>query len=78
MTPIVNGLEQEYEGQTAFVRLNVIEPDALALQAGYGQRGHPSFVVLDAEGQATASFIGPQPVEKLREAIDQSLRGSPE
>jgi thioredoxin-like negative regulator of GroEL len=78
MTPIVDGLEAEFEGRVAVVRLDAADPEVVAVQAGYGQRGHPSFVVLDADGQIVASFIGTSPAETLREALNQALSVSSE
>jgi hypothetical protein len=69
MRPIVDGLEAEFAGQLEVVRLDAADPAILDIQAGYGQRGHPSFVVLDARGQVVFSAVGPQPPETLREAL---------
>jgi thioredoxin-like negative regulator of GroEL len=38
----------------------------------------PSFVVLDADGQIVASFIGTLPAETLREALNRALSVSSE
>ncbi len=69
MTPIVNGLEAEFANRVAVVRLNAADPRVVAQQAAYGVRGHPSFVVLDDQGQPQRRFLGPQPVETLRAAM---------
>lgn len=69
MEPIVDRLEAEFGAEFSVYRLNASEPDVLALQESYGQRGHPTFVVLDETGAVTAQFIGQQPIEALREAL---------
>lgn len=69
MMPIVDGLQVEFEGQLYVVQLNAAEPANAALQAQYGLRGHPTFAILDAEGNVSQTFIGPQPVEILRAAM---------
>jgi thioredoxin-like negative regulator of GroEL len=70
MKPIVDGLSTEFEGRAAVVQLNAAVPANEALQARYNVRGHPSFVVLDADGQAVQRFFGPQTEELLRQALE--------
>ncbi|MCB8984679.1 MAG: hypothetical protein H6659_12695 [Ardenticatenaceae bacterium] len=62
-------LEAEFGPGWSIYRLNASEPDVLTLQESYGQRGHPTFVVLDETGAVTAQFIGQQPIEVLRAAL---------
>ena len=69
MTPIVNGLADEFEGQVAVHQLNAAEPANIQLQSEYGLRGHPSFVVLDADGRSVQTFLGPQSEEALRQTM---------
>lgn len=69
MTPIVDGLTEEFEGRVAVERLDASVPENVQLQAEYGVRGHPSFVVLSGEGRPVQTFLGPQPEETLREAM---------
>jgi thioredoxin-like negative regulator of GroEL len=69
MTPIVNGLAQEFDDQITVHQLNASDPANLQLQSEYGLRGHPSFVVLDSDGRAAQTFLGPQSEEILRQAI---------
>ena len=70
MTPIVNGLESDFAGQVAVVRLNVSDPGVEALQREYGGRGHPFFAVVDKDGQLVDVYFGPQPAEVLGAAMD--------
>jgi len=69
MTPIVDGLESEFAGQAGVLQLNANEVENGNLQQQYGLRGHPTFVVLDADKLPVETFIGPQTEEALREAI---------
>jgi hypothetical protein len=69
MAPIVNGLAEEFAGDVDVQRLNAAEGITNRLQAEYGVRGHPSFVVLDGEGAVTQRFFGPQEEATLREAM---------
>lgn len=73
MTPIVNGLEAEFAGKVAVIRLNAADPRVVAQQAAYNVRGHPSFVLLDAQAQPQHRFLGPQAIETLRAAMSTAL-----
>jgi thioredoxin-like negative regulator of GroEL len=77
MTPIVNGLEDEFGGEITVVRLNATDSESAALQSQYGLRGHPSFLVLNASGDVVERFFGPQNEEALRAAIELALESSP-
>jgi thioredoxin-like negative regulator of GroEL len=68
MKPIVDGLEAEFAGQVAVIRLNAGVTAERELAAGYGLRSHPSFAVVDAAGEVQ-HFIGPQPAGTLRAAM---------
>ncbi len=69
MTPIVNGLEEEFASQVEVVRLNAAEVENEELMQSYGLRGHPSFAVLDENGRVSQTYFGPQEEETLRTAI---------
>jgi thiol:disulfide interchange protein len=74
MTPIVNGLEQEFSGKVAFQYLN-------AADGAQGQRtfeqlrlpGHPSYVLFAADGRELYRSFGLVDAERLRNAISASL-----
>lgn len=68
--PIVNGLEEEFAGEVAVIRLNAADRNNAALQSRYGLRGHPSFAVLDGGDEVVERFFGPQSAEVLRAAMD--------
>ena len=69
MTPIVNGLESDFAGRAAVLQLDANDEENASLQQQYGMRGHPTFVVLDENGRAVQTFIGPQTEEVLSEAL---------
>jgi len=69
MEPIVNGLADEFEDEVAVLRLKADTPATIPLQERYGGRGHPFFAVINAEGQLTDRFFGPQTADTLREAM---------
>ena len=68
--PIVNGLSEEFEGRASVFQLNAAQSTNARLQADFGLRGHPSFVVLDEDGLVTNRFFGPQSENVLREAME--------
>jgi thioredoxin-like negative regulator of GroEL len=69
MMPIVDGLASEFSGRAAVEKLDADQQENVQLQADYGVRGHPSFVFLDADGEAVQTFLGPQDEETLRQAL---------
>ncbi|GJM41651.1 MAG: hypothetical protein DHS20C20_19330 [Ardenticatenaceae bacterium] len=69
MTPIVNGLEEEFAGQLTVLQLNAAESENEQLMQDYGLRGHPSFAILGEDGRLAQTFFGPQTEENLRRAI---------
>lgn len=69
----MNGLEAEFAGRLAVVRLDVGQPENGRIQQSYNMRGHPSVVIIDAEGQPTERYFGAEDVETLRTAINQVI-----
>ena len=76
MKPIVDGLEGEFAGRATVLQLNADEPGNARLLQEYGLRGHPTFVVLDDDGRAAQTFIGPQTTEVLREALTAVMKAA--
>lgn len=73
MTPIVNGLEEEFSGQLTVLQLNAAETENAQLMEDYGLRGHPSFAIVAEDGRLTQTFIGPRTEKSLRSAILEIL-----
>jgi hypothetical protein len=69
MAPIVDGLEEEFNGRVTVSRLDAAQPANAELESHYGLRGHPAFAVLDAQNQVHQLFFGPQAEETLRQAM---------
>jgi len=67
--PIVDGLEEEFEGRVSVFRLNVSDGDNAALQNQLGLSGHPAFAILNENEQIVQIYFGPQTAEILREAM---------
>lgn len=73
MQPIVNGLERQYGGALVFEYRNATETANQESLRAYGLRGHPSYVILDAEGQVRWSASGPLPEVVLRQQIEREI-----
>ena len=67
--PIVDGLETEYAGKLAVVRLNVQDPAHRALVQQYRALGTPTFLLLDAQGQEVLRSFGRLDVQAVREQL---------
>ena len=74
MIPIVNGLEDEFQGQVDVHQLNAAEEANAQLQSQLGLLGHPTFAILDGEDQLVQQFFGPQTADTLRQAMT-SVKG---
>ena len=46
----MNGLEQEYGDRIVFQKMNADEPDGRAALRAYKASGHPTVVIIDANG----------------------------
>ena len=69
MMPIVNGLQQEFEGRVSVVQLNADQKENAEFQSQLDLRGHPSFAVLEDDGSVVQRFFGPQTEAALRQAM---------
>ncbi len=67
MTPIVDGLEQQFDGQIIVRRVNAAEEDGPAIMRGYRIPGHPTLMIFDSAGQEVKRLIGPQPATVVEE-----------
>ena len=73
MIPIVDGLKVEFAGKASALQLNAGQSGNEELQTRWGLRGHPSFAILDADGQVIERFFGPQPESQLRIALQTAV-----
>ena len=73
MEPVVDGLEGVYDAQVEFRRIDANSPDGREIFQAYGLRGHPSFVVINPQGEVLWTGLGEQPEEMLAQALQGVL-----
>jgi hypothetical protein len=73
MTPVVNGLRAEYVGRAVFLSLDAASGEGRRAFEAYGLPGHPSYVLLDIDGEVIWRAFGPQPREALQEALENAV-----
>jgi hypothetical protein len=76
MTPVVNGLQSQFEGQVAFIILNAAFGEGKNAFEAYKLPGHPSYVLLHPSGEVVWRAFGPQTEATLKSAIDDALASS--
>jgi hypothetical protein len=74
MTPIVHGLEEEFEGAVAFVHLNAMDgADGEQAFQRLALRGHPAYVLFDIGGNELYRTFGIVEAGALHAEIAGSL-----
>ncbi|MCA9884545.1 MAG: hypothetical protein KC708_16315 [Anaerolineae bacterium] len=74
MTPIVNGLEEQYSDQVAFMSYNARDgADGEAIFRDLNLPGHPSFVIFTAAGEEIYRAQGIIEETVLQQQIDAAL-----
>ena len=73
MTPVVNGLETTFGEQVDIRSLNANSSHGGSVFRGYGLPGHPSYVILDPQGEVLWSAFGPQSAGTLEEVIEDAI-----
>jgi hypothetical protein len=73
MTPIVDGLEAEYEEQVDFNFLNAGLGDGKRFFKFYGLPGHPSYILLSPDGEVLWRGFGPVSAEALESEIEKII-----
>ena len=73
MQPIVNGLEDEYNDDIAFVYLNA-NTDGAEVYEGLNLRGHPAYVIFLPDGTETFRTFGFQQEQILEQAIQNVIQ----
>ncbi len=76
MTPVVNGLQTQFEGQVAFVILNANFGEGKDAFEAYQLPGHPSYVLLNPGGEVVWRAFGPQTDATLESALSDALASS--
>ena len=72
MSPVVNGLAQEYGDRMIFRELNV-QAEGADLFKQYRLRGHPAYVILDGRGRVAWQMVGQMSRQDLEAAIRRAL-----
>ena len=72
MQPIVNGFEQQYSDDMAFVYLNA-NTDGASIYQSLGLRGHPAYVIFSLEGEEVFRTLGYQEETILEQAIQEHI-----
>ena len=70
MKPIVDGIEQEFEGQLLVIRLNVQEEIGRELAPVFGFEFTPTFIFFDAQGNELWRSVGSLDLDRLRQSIE--------
>lgn len=73
MQPIVDGLEAEYGDEVEFRRINAITEEGVAIYDFYSLRGHPAYLLLNPAGEVLWQGVGEQPVESIKNSLDEAL-----
>lgn len=75
MRPIVNGLEADYRGRVSFRRIDFYASENQELVKRYRVSYHPTFVVLDGNGNVIRTFFGPISRANLDAALQIAAGG---
>jgi thioredoxin 1 len=70
LTPIIEGLAEEFSGRAKVVKVNVDDNQQLASR--FNIRGIPTVLVFKG-GEVTSTLVGLQPKEQLTQALESAL-----
>ena len=74
MQPIVNGIQSEFDDQIDVVYLNAAdEAEGQAAFEFYGLRGHPTLMLIEADGTTAWTRLGIVTQEELEQALHEVL-----
>lgn len=73
MSPIVHRLESEFDGEVVIHRLDVDQPDNAQIQRAYDMRGHPTFALLDQNGEVANRYFGVVDEGILRQDMEKLI-----
>ncbi|MDB5081676.1 MAG: hypothetical protein JWP00_3600 [Chloroflexi bacterium] len=71
MRPVVNGLKQKYSNNVRFADLDYNDRTNRPLVEKYRVVGHPSFLLLDGQGNQTKRWVGIVTAADLESALSQ-------
>ena len=71
MQPVVDGLREEYGETVTSMYLNALDgAQGQAAFEFYNLRGHPTVLVLNADGEVVFNGLGIVPADEIRAALD--------
>ncbi|MCJ7701023.1 MAG: hypothetical protein MUO62_05530 [Anaerolineales bacterium] len=73
MAPVVNGLEEEFDADVEFRRIDANSTDGQEIFRAFSLRGHPSYVILNPDAEVLWLGLGEQPQDILAEQIRLAL-----
>ena len=76
MQPVVDGLETEYGDRIDFRSLDANVGEGQAAFSAYRLRGHPSYVLLNPDGDQLWIGLGPLTAGDIRTALEATVAPS--
>ena len=73
MEPVVGGFEDFYASKVEFRRIDANSQDGRTIFQAYRLLGHPSFVVINPEGEVLWTGLGEQSEETLTQTLQDVL-----
>jgi hypothetical protein len=73
MQPIVDGLENNYQGTVEFVQINASTKEGLEIFNAYSLFGHPSYIIIDDTGEILWQSVGEQSEESIENVLNSIL-----
>ncbi|MCH8337996.1 MAG: hypothetical protein IH858_03990 [Chloroflexi bacterium] len=73
MTPVVNGLESTFGDQIEIRALDAASGQGRSVFQNYGLPGHPSYVILDPQGEVLWRAFGPQSAGALEDVVEDAI-----
>ncbi len=70
---MVHRLEIDYWGQVEFLYLDIDDSAVAQYKQQFNFRYQPHLILLDGEGNVVQEYVGAQPEEDLRAALDNLL-----
>ncbi len=70
----MRGLMDKYQGKVEFLILDYDDRGLTEYRSKFQIGAHPSFAVLDADGEIVANFVGQVPSAEFERAIVEAIR----
>ena len=74
MEPIVDGLEENYQDQIEFLRINALSPEGKSAYQAYNLLGHPAFTILNQQGEMLWKGLGEQSRQELENQLIAAIQ----